>query len=124
MTACHTINNNTLLCTMLMGKASKQARIRHNLDMYSMTVLYSCYIYGKYIKPLFTVSDIRLFVTYYNNRRIKVYINRLVSNDLLSIDNLSGKYHITQLGIDSVIEVCNNFDRLVYSFCSKYNIEL
>ena len=124
MTTCNTINNNTLLCTMLLGRASKQARVRYELDMYCMTVLYSCCIYGKYIKPLFTVTDIRSFVTYYNNGRIKIYINRLVNCSLLSIDSSTGKYFITQLGIDSIIEVSNNLDQLIYSFCGKYNIEL
>jgi hypothetical protein len=124
MTTFKQTNTFTTISLLLTGKASKQVRLIHKLDIHCITVLVACYLLRQYVKPLYTLSDIQSFVTYYNGKRMRYYINKLVSCDLLSIDNLSRKYYITDSGIDNVISIDNRLNDLVYSFCSKYSIEL
>ena len=112
----------TAVRMLLLPKASRSVRVRGGLDNHCVTVLSGCYLYSLYVSGEFTLNAIRLFVGYYNARRLKAFMVRLVSNDYLTLSG--NKYKITAAGIDAMKEISLTMDKLVYDFCSKYDIVL
>ena len=112
----------TAVRMLLLPKASRSVRVRGELDNHCVTVLSGCYLYSLYVSVEFTLNAIRLFVGYYNARRLKAFMVRLVSNNYLTLSG--NKYRITAAGIDAVKEISLTMDQLVYDFCNKYDIVL
>jgi len=112
----------TSVCELLMARATRPLRQRCKIATHGVTILIGCYLYSLLIAPEFTVNGIKVLVTYYNDKRLRYYMNRFVDNNLL---DLSGnKYRITAAGIDAVKEISATMDQLVYEFCNKYDIVL
>jgi len=112
---------------LLFGKASRQIRLRYHFNTHAITVLFGCWLFSQYNKPLFTLSDIQAIVSYYSYKRTRFYLDRLLENRLIVVsDNSSrhNKYMVTELGISTVQDISVNLDKLIYDFCNKYNIEL
>jgi hypothetical protein len=121
-TAYHNIDTGTIVKLLLTHRSSKQVRDRYKLNTHHITVLFGCYLYVTTVKDKFTLTGIRRFVSYYSHYRLIGYIDRLVSIDLL---NLSGRYYsITDKGYQAIEEISNTNDKVIYEFCSKYNIIL
>jgi hypothetical protein len=112
----------TYILSMLSYKASRPIRLQYKLMTHHITVLTACYLFHSYIKTSFTRTDLFRLLGYYSQWRIKGYISRLL--DCKFITQAGRYYSITQLGIDTIKQVNENSNTLVYSFCQKYNIEL
>ena len=122
MTTANTADHITAVRMLLLPKASRAVRVRGGLDNHCVTVLSGCYLYSLYVSCEFSLNAIRLFVGYYNARRLKAFMVRLVSNNYLTLSG--NKYKITAAGIDAVKEISIAMDQLVYEFCNKYDIVL
>ena len=122
MTALSEVDHSTVISLLLLPKASRAVRIRTKLDNHCITVLAGCYLYSLLVVPEFTLNAISLYVGYYNSKRLKAFMVRLVSNNYLTLSG--NKYRITSAGIDAVKEISIAMDQLVYEFCNKYDIVL
>ena len=122
MTALSEVDHSTVISLLLLPKASRAVRIRTKLDNHCITVLAGCYLYSLLVVPEFTLNAISLYVGYYNSKRLKAFMVRLVSNNYLTLSG--NKYKITAAGIDAVKEISIAMDQLVYEFCNKYDIVL
>jgi len=114
--------NSTIVRMLLTHKASKQTRDRYKLNTHHITVLLGCYVYCKNVKSSFALYPIRAFISFYSHYRLVNYINRLVSIGMITL--AGARYSISSLGVQAVEEIADNSNSNLYSFCSKYNIEL
>jgi hypothetical protein len=122
MTTSNSVNNGTIINLLMFGKSSKLIRDQYKLNTHHVTVLIGCYLYASCIKGSFTISNIRSFVGYYSLYRLKGYLDKLVSIDMLTF---SGRYYsLTNQGYKTIEDISNNYDKVIYQFCSKFNIEL
>ena len=121
-TTSNNINHSTIIHFLLYHKSSKIIRDTYKLNTHHVTVLLACYSYSKFVKPIFTITNIRMFANYYSHHRLLNYINRLIDVGFI---NLSGRhYFITDTGKEIINQISINNDNILYSFCQKYNIEL
>lgn len=122
MTTANSINNGTMINLLLFGKSSKLIRDQYKLNTHHVTVLMGCYMYVSFVKGSFTISNIRSFIGYYSLYRLRGYLDKLVSIDLLTFSGR--KYTLTNQGYKTIENISNNYDKVIYQFCNKFNIEL
>jgi hypothetical protein len=108
-------------------KIVRSACKRYRLSVNCILVLNGAYIYNKVHGKPFARTQLLKFVTYFNNHKIGVMMTVLISKGYI-IESGKYKQHITYvispLGIQ-VIELLNkSYEEELYSFCSKYSIEL
>jgi len=103
-------------------------RIKYTLSVNCSLVLHGCWLYSKLIKQDFSRTAIMNFIEYFNNDRITRYFNVLLKRGFV-ID--SGKtysgfplYNISSQVNDMVKEIEESYNKEMYIFCNKYNVEL
>ena len=122
MTTVNPINQSTIIHFLLRSRSYQSIRAKYKINYNCITFLLSCYVYSLYVDEYFNSTRIYKFVHYYQYHLVKRYLDQLISCNLI---NLSGrKYSLTDLGLSAIEEISNNNDNVLYSFCSKYNIEL
>ena len=87
-------------------------------------VLVSCYVYALHEKPLFCVTDIKLFLTYYNSNRMNKYFEILQDRNLLIfVEKVKmGKYYkLSPDAIKIIEDISVNYDKVLYEFLNKYS---
>lgn len=122
MTTYAHIDISTIVHSFIRSQCYRTVRARHKISYNCITVLLGCYLFTLYQGRTFKLTPLSKFVGYYSYHLFVKYINRLVSNDLLI--SSGREYSITELGYSAVAEISNNNDNILYTFCSKYNIEL
>ena len=122
MNTANNINNGTIVNLLLFGKSTKLVRDQYKLNTHHVTVLIGCYIYVSFIKGSFTITNLRSFVGYYSLHRLRGYLDRLVSIDMLTFSGR--KYTLTNQGYKTIQDISNNYDNVIYLFCNKFNINL
>lgn len=121
MTHANNINISSVISMLLTGKASKQTRVKYKLNIHSITVLLGCYILSL-SKDKYTLYNILYLIGYYNTHKLRYYLGKLISNDLLTF---SGRhYSLTSEGYQVINDICIQYDNVIYQFCNKYNIDL
>jgi len=124
-TAPQTVNNTTILNILLFGRYSSLIRNQYNINTHCITMLTGCYLYIKHINPTFTQTGITKFIRYYSDMRIKKYLTQLiVLNMITQAGTKINHYTLTDTGLQTIAEISNNAEQVLYLFCQKYNIEL
>ena len=119
----HNININSILSLHFIYKCSKSIRQRYSLNTHAITVLVGCYLYYTYIDRIFNITNIVKLLNVYSYTKVKRYVLLLDSIRLITLVG-SNKYTLTDTGLSAIAEISNNANGLIYSFCSKYGIEL
>jgi hypothetical protein len=108
-------------------KVCRITRRKYKLSINTLLVLNGCYVRHITTNKGFTIRNIRTFVSYYAQNKIKYYINELVTQGYLI---QSGEYNshllytLSLSGLTVIKELNDSYDRELVLFCSKYNIEL
>lgn len=108
---------------MLRNKTFAPIRKQYNVNYHNIIVLLTCYFYCKYVKPVFKLSNIMMFVNYYNNKQLRKYMNPLIEYGFI-IPLAGNSYRISDK-IDIIIkEIQESYDKTIYTFCKLHNIDL
>ena len=108
---------------MLQYKASKRVRNQYKLNTHHLTVLFTCYVYNKYLNDTFVIYNILQLLNSYNSKRLGKYINSLVSIGLIALAG-ARKYKLTPEGFQVIQSISVNMDQVLYKFCNDHDIEL
>ena len=123
MTSISNDNSSVILSLLLRNKTFRALHLEYDISYDCINVLLSCYVYSKYIKDQFTITNIVLLTVYYKCNKIKYYMNQLIDNSLIAQAGVS-HYKITDKGISAVQSIADNYSKVLYEFCNKYNIDL
>lgn len=108
-------------------KVCRPLKHKHKLSTNCLLVLNGAYLLYLLNNKGFTMYKLRSFVGYYNANRIRQYITVLIDNKFIT---QSGSYKsrllyiISSKGIEVMKELNDSYNNSLYSFCSKYSIEL
>ena len=105
----------------------KPARLGNDLSINLLLVLVACYVYTLHEKVLFCVTDIKLFLSYYNSNRMNKYFEILQDRNLLIfVEKVrTGKYYkLSPEAIKIIDDIKINYNSVLYTFFNKYSIEL
>ena len=108
-------------------KVCKPARKKYKLTVNALLILNACYLYQSVINKPFARYNLQQFVTYYNHVKIRYYVNLLIDKGyIIESGNYKGHplYSISPEGLQIIKELNENYDKELYLFCNKYNIEL
>ncbi len=102
-------------------------RLKYDLSINCILTLNACYLYGKLVKDRFYLTDIYKFSRYYSIPKTRQYFNVLALRGFINpVD--PGKYrvlyYITPLAVELINEIEESYNKELYSFSEKYNIEL
>ena len=122
MTTPHFINKETIISFFLRSRCFRSIRAKYKLNYNCIVVLMGCYIYTITIDQYFLKTPLCRFVGYYSLHLFSKYIVILVECNLLT--STGRKYSLTEDGYSAIAEISDNNDNILYSFCSKYGIEL
>jgi len=85
------------------------------------------YSYTTLVKPDFTRSGVIRFIRYYNDKVINRYIDIFIQRKLVieSIRHGSYQYYkLTESAISIINEIPEEYNRVLYEFCNRYNVVL
>ena len=122
-TASNNINLLSLLSLLLCFQSSRKIRSTYDISTGVIVSLITCYVYMRYVNPLFTINAIRLFNTSYSFYTYKKYFNRLIEIGMMTLAG-DHKFTLTDFGLDIIKQISDNSYNIMYDFCQKYNIEL
>lgn len=102
-------------------------RRKYNLSINLILTLNSCYLVSKLMKEQFYMSDVCKFNKYYSLLVIKRYFSILSLRGFISPvnpDDYRVLYKITEQGTQVIKEIQQYYDKELYTFLNKYNIDL
>lgn len=112
-----------VILLLLRNKIFAVLRHLYKINYHSVNILISFYLYNRLVKDQASITAISRFMDYYTNVQVKKCIDSLVSCDLITLAGVN-HYKITEKGIEAVNLVAENYNTVLYNFCSKYNIDL
>jgi hypothetical protein len=108
-------------------KVCRPIKRKYHITTNCILILSSAYLLQVVIKKGFTLRALRSFVTYYNDKQIKYYVNTLLD---LNYIVQSGEYNnhllysLSEIGNKVILELNDSYEIELIKFCSRYNIEL
>ena len=102
-------------------------RKKYNLSVNCILILNSCYLYSKLVKDKFYMTDIYKFTSYYNIPVMKNFFRVLTLRGLIIPINpgeFRVLYNISEQGIKIIQEIEESYNKELYNFTNKYNIDL
>jgi len=113
---------------LLSFRILKVLKVKYNLSVNCSLVLHGCYVYSRLIKEGFTKTAIMKFVTYFDYNKIIVYFNVLLKRGFIvdSGKTYAGRtlYNVSDQVTGIVKEIEESYNKELYLFAEKYNIEL
>jgi hypothetical protein len=112
---------------MLWFKTCRPLRLKYRLSTNCLLMLAGCYCYNTIVNKPFTINQILKFVTYYNPRTLKIYLNVLINKDYVCISYNKSSivyYSITLAGIQVINELNDSYQIELRKFIDQYNIVL
>ena len=105
----------------------KKSRKQFSLTTNECLVLNGAFLYVFLVKADFTIGGLTPFITYYNKKLIRYYIDKLISKGYFAVHRVSGVvvyYRLTSLAYEVVQTMFNDVDIMNRKFCEKYNVSL
>jgi len=123
MTTCPNINTANIILLFLRNRSFKEIGLSFKLNYHTLTVLLGLYLHSvvngnKGIR----ISNLVKFIGYYDSSHLRVYLNSLISCDLVRFDN--SLYFMSEKGLSAIRNISDRSEQLVYDFCSKFSVEL
>lgn len=113
----------TLISLLLRNKAFAPLNRQYKINYNCVNVLLTLYLYNRLVKDQASITGLSLFTNYYQNRVIKRHLDSLICLGFVTLAGVN-HYKITEKGIEAVNLVAENYNTVLYNFCSKYNIDL
>lgn len=124
----NTIVSHELIVFKLLFYILKPIRLKYKLSINAILVLNGCYLYSKLNnKDQFYTTEVKKFLGYYNDRVIKYYMSVLTLGGFtnpVNPDNFRVLYKLTDKGIEVINSIDQYYNKELYDFCNKYNIDL
>lgn len=108
-------------------KQLKKARKQYNITTNECLVLNGVFLYVFLVKADFTIDGITKFVSYYNKKLIKYYINKLIGRGYIVIHRTAGRnvyYRLASQAYEVITTIFDDYDKRQREFCEKFNIML
>lgn len=123
MTTYHHINTLNIILFFLRNRSFKEIGFNYKLNYHIITVLVGLYLYAiaNGNKGL-RITNMVKFLGYYTSAQLHRYLDKLIACNMVRLDNRL--YYITEFGYSAVRSISERSEKLVYSFCDKYGIEL
>jgi hypothetical protein len=105
----------------------KPIRRKYKLTINEIIFLNGVYLYCKHESTCISQDACHRFIGYYNLNKVKYYIGSLLEKNMIQLaEVIKGykRYRLTQLGISVIEDINSSFDRCLYDWFNKYNIEL
>ena len=102
-------------------------RKKFNLTINEIVILNGMMLYNKYIGSSFSYSAILRYVGYFNDRKMRYYIESLQEKGCIVLsDILNGakRYQLTEKGIEAISHMQESYDKSLYIFIQDNNIIL
>jgi hypothetical protein len=102
-------------------------RHKYKLTINEIVILNGIYIYNKLCSSSFTRNNIRLYVGYFNNRKIDYYMNSLQIKGCIELsDVIKGinRYKITVKGIEIINDLNECYEKALYKFIQDNSITI
>lgn len=119
--------NPSLYVLLLAFRITQPIRKQYNLSFNLLLCLIGIYLYSKLVNDNFSRTAIKDFIHYYNNKSIYRYFEIYLSKGLIVTSYNRGKfvyYKLTESAISIINEIPGNYDKVLYTFCNKYNVVL
>lgn len=117
------INQLFIISSFLRSKSFAPIRMQYHISYNAIVLLLSAYLYSVYECKEFNKTQLFKFTGYYNIKRYNYYLNKLIGVKMITQAG-ERKYTITDLGLQTIQQISDNTDNLLYSFCDKYSIVL
>lgn len=102
-------------------------RKKYDLSVNCILILNSCYLYSKLVKDKFYMTDIYKFTSYYSIPVMKNFFRVLTLRGVIVPINPEERrvlYYISESGIKIIQEIEESYNKELYGFTNKYNIDL
>ena len=126
-TAQNTTNELHLYIFRLLYVIFRPIRKKYDLSVNCILILNSCYLYAKLVKNQFYMTDIYKFTSYYSIPVMKNFFRVLTLRGLIIPINpgeFRVLYNISEQGIKIIQEIEESYNKELYNFTNKYNIDL
>lgn len=100
---------------------------KYKLTINEIIFLNGVYLYCKHESTCISQDACHRFIGYYNPNKVNYYIGSLLEKNMIQLaEVIKGykRYRLTQLGISVIEDINSSFDRCLYDWFNKYNIEL
>ena len=102
-------------------------RKKFNLTINEIVILNGMMLYNKYIGSSFSYSAILRYVGYFNDRKMRYYIESLQEKGCIVLsDILNGakRYQLTEKGIEAISHMQESYDKALYKYIQDNKIIL
>lgn len=126
-TAQNTTKDYHLYIFRLLYVIFRPIRKKYDLSVNCILILNSCYLYAKLVKNQFYMTDIYKFTSYYSIPVMKNFFRVLTLRGLIIPINpgeFRVLYNISEQGIKIIQEIEESYNKELYNFTNKYNIDL
>ena len=117
----------SLYVLQLSYEATKSVRRKYKISFNLLYVLIGCYSYTTLVNKQFSFTSIVNIVRIYNSVRLRKYFDILNNLGLVYQSSNKGSikyYSLSDKGIDMINEIIKEYNRCLYEFCNKYNVDL
>lgn len=121
------INLISLYVLLLSYDATKPVRRKHKISFNLLYVLIGCYCYTTLVNKQFSFTSIVKIVRIYNSIRLRKYFDILINLSLVYQSGNKGSikyYSLTDKARNIIDEIMKEYNRVLYEFSNKYNIDL
>ena len=119
--------NQSLYVLLLAFRVTQPIRKQYNLSFNLLLCLIGMYLYTNLYNKDFSRTAIQNFIHYYNNKSIYRFFDIYLNRGLIVISYNRGKfvyYKLTDSAISIINEIPEEYNRVLYQFCNKYNVVL
>jgi hypothetical protein len=104
----------------------KPIRRKYKLTINEIIFLNGVYLYCKHVSTCISQDACHRFIGYYNLGKVKYYLGSLQNKNMIQLAEVIhgyNRYRLTQLGFSVIEDINGNFERCLYDWFNKYNIE-
>lgn len=108
-------------------KVCRSLRHKYNISINTLLVLNGCYVRNITTNKGFTIRNIRTFVSYFSQDKIKYYIGVLIRLNYIIESGSYGSrilYSLSPNGFKIIEELNDSYQVELVKFCNLYNIVL
>jgi hypothetical protein len=101
-------------------------RIRYKLSVNDILILVAGVLYHKHIGSIYSISALRRFLGYFNDKKFGYYHNRLIeSGYIIQSDFINGspRYRLTDKSIEVVSRIDECYNRSLLKFINDYSLK-
>jgi len=117
-------NDYNILLFLLRNKSFRPIANQYKLNYHCITVLVGLYLNGLVNgnNGILITHLAKFLLYYYTVQQLRGHLDKLISFDLVVSKNKY--YYLTETGYNNINIISSRSEELVYSFCSKYGLEL